>query len=197
MNNKEIRDLQASVEAIKADLKSRRPTFAKLDVQNLKSIIKRNEQNYLAIMPPNHVQQAKESIDRLKEDIAPLEKAISFGSDTGTGSQQEREFLDDAFAAQSVLSKELSNLEQLAVPDDFRRQIPAEYSNLPVLQGRAEVSIVIKKPDDSKFDIDGKLYDEAVLKLVVDGYNAPITGGNFIDLVNNGFYNNKVVSYPT
>ena len=31
------------------------------------------------------------------------------------------------------------------------------------------------------------------LKIVVDGYNAPVTGGNFVDLVQRGFYNNMEI----
>ena len=32
-----------------------------------------------------------------------------------------------------------------------------------------------------------------VLKIVADGYNAPVTAGNFIDLVQRGFYNNMEI----
>lgn len=31
------------------------------------------------------------------------------------------------------------------------------------------------------------------LRIVVDGFNAPVTGGNFIDLVQRGFYNNMEI----
>ena len=31
------------------------------------------------------------------------------------------------------------------------------------------------------------------LIIVADGYNAPVTAGNFVDLVNRGFYNNMEV----
>ena len=40
----------------------------------------------------------------------------------------------------------------------------------------------------------GKLYDSVKMRMVIDGYNAPLTGGNFIDLVKNGFYNKKIVT---
>ena len=62
--------------------------------------------------------------------------------------------------AQGELAAELSVFEGLLVPDDFRRNIPEEFSNLPALQGRAGVEMVIKKPDGSQYDVDGKLYDE-------------------------------------
>jgi len=41
----------------------------------------------------------------------------------------------------------------------------------------------------AQFDIQGTLYDRAVLKMVVDGYTAPVNGGNFVDLVQRGLYN--------
>ena len=45
------------------------------------------------------------------------------------------------------------------------------------------------KREGGKFDVDGKLYDTLQLTTVVDGYTAPITSGNFVDLVQKGFYN--------
>ena len=36
--------------------------------------------------------------------------------------------------------------------------------------------MVFKKPDGSQYDVDGKLYDEIPITMIIDGYNAPITG---------------------
>ena len=33
------------------------------------------------------------------------------------------------------------------------------------------------------------------MTIVLDGYNAPVTAGNFVDLVNRGFYNGMVRIY--
>jgi peptidyl-prolyl cis-trans isomerase B (cyclophilin B) len=50
-----------------------------------------------------------------------------------------------------------------------------QFSNLPRLQGKAIVVMMVKgKP----------------ITIEVDGNNAPITAGNFVDLVQKGFYNN-------
>ena len=57
---------------------------------------------------------------------------------------------------------------------EFPFEVPAEYSNLPQLKGRATIEIKTNKGD---------------LTLVVDGYSAPVTAGNFVDLVQRGFYN--------
>ena len=58
--------------------------------------------------------------------------------------------------------------------DEFPYQIPSKYDDLPRLLGRANVEIATTK---------GKMI------AVIDGYNAPLTGGAFIDLALKGFYN--------
>lgn len=48
---------------------------------------------------------------------------------------QEKAYLDASNVAQKVLSAELSNFEELMIPADFKRKIPAEYDALPRLTG--------------------------------------------------------------
>ena len=66
----------------------------------------------------------------------------------------------------------VGQLEQLMV-QGFPYQVPDEYSSLPQLKGRATVEVTTNK---------------GTITLVVDGYSAPVTAGNFIDLVQRGFY---------
>ena len=40
------------------------------------------------------------------------------------------------------------------------------------------VNMVLKRADGSQYDIEGKLYDSVDIDMVIDGYNAPITGKN-------------------
>jgi peptidylprolyl isomerase len=56
----------------------------------------------------------------------------------------------------------------------FPYEIPEKYQDLPYLKGRSTIAIKTTKGD---------------LKVIVDGYSAPLTAGNFVDLVNRGFYN--------
>lgn len=191
--NKEIREIQAAVESAKLNLKTRRIPFANSDVATVKTLLKNNKEKLLRAVPSSHLEAAKESLNRFEEDIAPLSAAISANAAAGAGSVQDRQGLDEAFAAQKVLSAELSNFEELLVPDDFKRDIPEEYKGLPALQGRAEVVMTLKKADGTEFNVDGKNYPQVELTMIIDGYNAPLTGGNFVDLVNRGFYEKKVV----
>eukprot|EP00960_Hanusia_phi_P031255 749183-Hanusia_phi.AAC.4 len=39
----------------------------------------------------------------------------------------------------------------------------------------------------------GTVYEQAVFRVVCDGYTAPINAGAFVDLVNRGFYNGMAV----
>jgi hypothetical protein len=56
------------------------------------------------------------------------------------------------------------------------------------LNGRATVVLEIARKGDDTFVVKGGggPKDTAVLELVIDGYSAPITAGNFADLVSTG-----------
>jgi peptidylprolyl isomerase len=194
INNKEVREIQESIESIKMNLKTRRSEFARQDIRNAEGLLNKYEDKLLKAVPSGNAKAAAAVYEKLKNDVSPLKEAINAEMGAGSGSVQERSMLDTAYFAQGVLSKDLSAFEELLVPQDFKRVIPEEYAGLPALQGRAEVEMVIKKPDGSKFDVEGKLYDKVDLTMVIDGYNAPLTGGNFVDLVNKGFYNNKKIT---
>jgi peptidylprolyl isomerase len=71
-----------------------------------------------------------------------------------------------------VLDK-IGDLEASMVTE-FPYEVPGEYRNLPQLKGRATIAMTTTKGD---------------LEIVVDGYSAPVTAGNFVDLVQRGFYN--------
>lgn len=65
--------------------------------------------------------------------------------------------------------------------DGFPYDVPEEYQNMPLLKGRATVDMKVKVKDNPNLE-------ECVLRIVLDGYNAPVTAGNFIDLVERHFY---------
>ena len=52
------------------------------------------------------------------------------------------------------------------------------------LKGRATVEATIKLKEQRQDGVAG-----GKLRIVVDGFNAPLTAGNYIDLVQRGFYN--------
>lgn len=60
------------------------------------------------------------------------------------------------------------------------------YDNgVPILQGRPVAIVDMYRPSTRE--------DIGKVKLCIDGYNHPITGGNFVDLVNRGYYNKLLI----
>jgi cyclophilin family peptidyl-prolyl cis-trans isomerase len=65
----------------------------------------------------------------------------------------------------------------------FPFDVPAEYANLPQLKGRATVQMDVKFTDARE-----NLATGGRMTVVLDGYNAPVSAGDFADLVRRGFY---------
>lgn len=63
-------------------------------------------------------------------------------------------------------------------------QVPSEYSNLPQLKGRAtlEMNYTIKETRDSSVPVTRSMV------MILDGFNAPVSAGCFMDLVNQKWY---------
>ena len=116
----DIRNIQASVESAKINIKTRRINFALNDVKTVKSLLDSKGNAILKTVPSNHMDNAKASMQRLKEDIEPLLASLNAETASGSGSLQERQNLDDSFAAQDKLSKELSTFEELMISDDYK-----------------------------------------------------------------------------
>jgi peptidylprolyl isomerase len=96
----------------------------------------------------------------VKEGVAELEKAVE---------AKNREKVIDLKA--QILGS-VGEIEELMVTK-FPFEVPAKYANLPQLKGRATVAVET---------------DKGTITVVVDGYSAPVTAGNFVDLVDRGFY---------
>mmetsp|Transcript_24346 Transcript_24346/g.36531 ORF Transcript_24346/g.36531 Transcript_24346/m.36531 type:complete len:455 (+) Transcript_24346:33-1397(+) len=81
---------------------------------------------------------------------------------------------------QQEILKLVEKVEYDMVPG-FPFKVPAEYSNKPLLKGRAtlEMKVTCKQ---------SQVTDGGIMRIVLDGYNAPVSAGNFVDLVARKFY---------
>jgi len=123
-----------------------------------------------------------------------LDQAIQASANSLAGSEQEREAQDRAIAIQDKLAKDLNQLEEQMVPAGYFTPVPSDYDDLPQLRGgRATVKFSLKKPDGTPFVIDANKYATADMTMIIDGFAAPVTSGNFVDLVEKGFYNNMKI----
>jgi len=160
IENKPVRKLQKSLEDISNQLRGKRWKNIGKDLRDANSILGYGRDQLLASIPEARQPQAEVIIDRLSEGVEEIREIIDTKDREGTYIKR-RELLDL-----------VGDLEQLMV-QGYPFEVPEEYSYLPQLLGRATVAMETNKGD---------------LTVVVDGYSAPINGGNFIDLVNRGFY---------
>lgn len=163
IDNKTIRSLQEELEGISETLRvqgSRRLSAVNRNIDRADKILRRSD-NILQDIPADRQAKAEELLDSLKTGLADLRQSVE---------EQDKAAV---WIKRSELLNQVGKLEELMVTD-FPFEVPAEYSNLPQLKGRATVEIETNK---------------GTMKMVVDGYNAPVTAGNFVDLVRRGFYN--------
>ncbi|KAJ7531200.1 hypothetical protein O6H91_14G036100 [Diphasiastrum complanatum] len=68
--------------------------------------------------------------------------------------------------------------------------LPADYQQYPRLTGRATIELIVEKGDGSTFTVPtgGGPQKSGKLEVILDGYSAPLTTGNFANLVLKGAY---------
>jgi len=90
-------------------------------------------------------------------------------------------------AAQAAALAQVTIAEE-ALVSGFPFTVPEQYAALPQLKGRAtlEMKVTLKTPRQ-----DG--VSGGVMTMVADGFNAPLTAGNFVDLVSKRFYDGMEV----
>lgn len=161
IDNQPIRTLQARLEDISTQLRANKRWGAiSQDISQASQILAQPSQ-ILASVSPERQPQAKAWIDDLQSGVDELAKLVETRSKA------------DVLSTRAKVLDLVSLLEESMVAQ-FPYEVPAEYSNLPQLKGRATVELQTNK---------GKL------SVVLDGYSAPVTAGNFVDLVERGFYN--------
>jgi len=186
--DKEIRKFQVTIEEIRQDIASKRKAAAIDGIGKTKKTLASKSAAFKAMCRD---QSACGSIlTEISGDLPVLEDALKDAQNVMNGSDQERVSLDLSYTKIDNVSKLLTKLEEQMVPEGYSTPVPELYSDLPQLKGRATVEFIVQKPNNEPYVIEGKNYKEAKMVMVIDGYVAPITGGNFVELVSKGFYTN-------
>jgi len=189
--DKEIRKFQAVLEEIRQDISTKRKSAAIDGVKKTKSTLKAKQGEFAKVCRDPSVCTA--TMTEMNALLDPLSANVADAANVLNGSDQERISLDKAYNLQDQLQKLLTELEEQMVPAGYATPVPDDYSDLPQLKGgRATIEFVLNKPG-GVFDIEGVNFDQAKMKMVIDGFTAPVTGGNFVDLVNKGFYTNMKI----
>ena len=160
IDNKPVRKLQESLEDISNQLRAKRWRNIGRDISDASFVLSAKREQLLASVPEERQPQAESLIDRLREGTQELKEIVS---------DKDREA---TYLKRRELLGYVTDLEELMVVE-YPFEVPEEYANLPQLLGRATIALETNKGD---------------LEIVVDGYSAPVNGGNFVDLVQRGFY---------
>jgi peptidylprolyl isomerase len=156
----DLQEMQHRLESTSDDLRAKRWSALTGSVRRSQTLLSTRRDAILASLPSDGQSQAAGLLDQLEQQLQALSASAE--------SSNRDAFLADRRAALSTVGE----LEALLV-GDFPFEIPAEFAALPRLLGRATVAIETTK---------------GPLTAVVDGYNAPLTAGAFVDLVQKGFY---------
>ena len=160
LDNDTVRKLQSDLEDIGTQLRGKRWGKIQRDSKDANKILTYRQDKLLASVPEDRQSEAKNITEELANGVRELQELVK-AQDKGEVAEKRLELLE-----------QVGQLEALMVKG-FPFAIPEEYANLPQLLGRAVVEMETTKGD---------------LTIVVDGYSAPINGGNFVDLVERGFY---------
>jgi peptidylprolyl isomerase len=160
IDNQPLRDLQASLEDISTQLRGKRWNQVSRDITKAAFILGDRVDKILADISEEKKPQAEALIAQINDGVAKIREAV------------ETKDKENTLIARGQILDKVGELEELMLKG-FPFEVPAEYSNLPQLKGRATIEMTT---------------DKGNLTLVVDGYSAPVTAGNFVDLVQRGFY---------
>jgi peptidylprolyl isomerase len=160
IENDAVRRLQESLEDIALQLRSKRWNPINSDLKTAKRLLEYNRDDILASIPADRQPQAEKLIEEIEINVNQLQEIVP-----------EKDKENIWLGRREALNK-VAQIEELMVTE-FPFEVPEEYADLPQLKGRAKIAMETTQGD---------------LTIVVDGYNAPVTAGNFVDLVQRGFY---------
>jgi peptidylprolyl isomerase len=161
IDSPEMRKIQKELEDISYDLRgSKRWSSIHHHANQSEKLLNKNGTKILAAVSEANRASAEALIGDLKTGLVQLNAAADIKDKSAIWDNRR------------ALLNQVGQLEELMI-GGLGFELPEEYRNLPYLKGRATVLLSTSQGE---------------VTLVVDGYNAPITAGNFVDLVQRGFY---------
>ena len=130
-------------------------------VTKCQSLLKKYQVQIIQDLPSDKKKIAEKTFLELKENFNSLQDQAKL--------KDKNSFV----ATRKEALEKIGGLEEYFLPIKFPYSIPKQFDDLPRLLGRAKVNIKTSKGD---------------MKAVVDGFNAPLTAGAFIDLSSKKFY---------
>ena len=151
----ELQEIQHKLEETSDLIRGGRWPALTKTVTKCQSLLKKYQSKIIQELPKDKKKIAEKTFLELKENFDNLQD-FSKSKDKYSFIATRRDALD-----------KIGGLEEYFLPIEFPYSIPQEFDNLPRLLGRAKVNIKTSKGD---------------MQAIVDGFNAPLTAGAFIDL---------------
>lgn len=195
-----VRSIQRDIEEAREKLKLRLWSQGQSVAEDALSKTTKRKDDLLKPVDASRKAAAGAVVTKLSEEFPKMITAFQEGANVAAMTTADKETADAALKSIETSQQLLGDLEELMLPPGYKSPIPKEkwlsaYDNVPRLQGRARVQMVLKRgdPGAKSYAIDAKLYDTADLEMVVDGWAAPMTAGNFVDLIEKGYYNGMTI----
>jgi peptidylprolyl isomerase len=155
-----LRDVQHTLEQMPRQANLKRWSNLKKDIETIAQSLTQNQSQLIAEVSGDRQGLVTEHLASLTTALVPLQEAIA---------------IKDRNSVKALSEKALDyvGLVEADFIQTFPFEVPAKYANLPQLKGRALVELSTEKGNAT---------------ITVDGYNAPINAGQFVDLVQQGFY---------
>ena len=157
----ELQEIQHKLEETSDLVRGGRWPALTKTVTKCQSLLKKYQSKIIQELPKDKKKIAEKTFLELKENFDSLQDYSK--------SKYKYSFI----ATRKNALDKIGGLEEYFLPKEFPYSIPQEFDNLPRLLGRAKVNIKTSKGD---------------MQAIVDGFNAPLTAGAFIDLSSKNFY---------
>ncbi|CAA7402234.1 unnamed protein product [Spirodela intermedia] len=171
IDNKAIREVQKPLEDITESLKVagvKALDSVERNVRQASRALSQGRSLILSGLAESKRALGEETLSKLAAGLGELQTIV------------EERNRDAVAPKQKELLQYVGSVEEDMV-DGFPIEVPEEYRNMPILKGRATVDMKVKVKDNPNAQ-------DFVFRMVLDGYNAPVTAGNFLDLVQRHFY---------
>ncbi|WP_299489806.1 peptidylprolyl isomerase [Acaryochloris sp. IP29b_bin.137] len=160
INEPYIREIQNAMEGTTPQIRGKRWPEIRKGLGKAKRTIEKHRSDILAAVTTDQQAVASEQLDFIAQGLLELEDAVAAKD------------IDQFNAIRRPLADRVGIIEE-AMITEFPFDVPEAYQDLPQLKGRATIAIQTNKGE---------------MTVVVDGYTAPVTAGNFVDLVQRKFY---------
>ncbi|XP_073156245.1 peptidyl-prolyl cis-trans isomerase CYP38, chloroplastic [Henckelia pumila] len=171
IDNKAIREVQKPLEDITESLKIAGVKALDSVERNARQASRNLKQGRTLIVQGLAKSKADDGVELLNKLEAGIEELQQIVQDRNR---------DAVAPKQKELLNYVGGVEEDMV-DGFPYEVPDEYKDMPLLKGRATVNMKVKLKNNPN-------QNECIFRIVLDGYNAPVTAGNVLDLVERHFY---------